>query len=224
MAVSLSTETLPFTRTSIGRKVLMAVSGIVLVGFVIGHLIGNLQIYLGPHALNTYARFLHSNPGLVWSVRLILLLAAAVHIAGYVQTMGQSLRGRKTRYHVSPRYQSASIGSRSMRITGPLIFAYVFYHLAHLTFGGAHPHFDEHDVYRNVVIGFSSPIPSLIYIAAMLALGLHLVHGAWSMFQTLGLNSSRWSKRLQLFATALTALIVLGNISIPVSVLTGLIR
>lgn len=224
MAASLTTETLSFTRTSIGRKVLMAVSGIILVGFVIGHLLGNLQIYLGPDALNTYARFLHANPGLVWSVRLLLLAALAVHVIGYVQTALQSLRARGTRYQVAQRYSAASFGSRSMRYTGPLILAYVFYHLAHLTLGTAHPRFDEQDVYRNVLIGFSSPVPSLVYIAAMTALGLHLVHGVWSMFQTLGLNSFRWSERLRRFSAALTALIVLGNISIPVAVLTGLIR
>jgi succinate dehydrogenase / fumarate reductase cytochrome b subunit len=202
----------------------MAATGVILVGFVIGHMLGNLQIYLGAEALNAYAKFLHSNPGLVWSVRVLLLISLTVHIVGYAGTTLQSLRGRSSRYQAPRRYMAATIASRTMRYTGPLLLLYVVYHLAHLTLGTAHPQFDANDVYRNVVVGFSDPVASGIYIIAMGALGLHLVHGVWSMFQTVGANNGSWTERLRTVATALTAVIVVGNISIPIAVLTGFIR
>lgn len=215
---------MPFVRTSIGRKVLMALTGVMLVGFVIGHLLGNLQIYLGPSALNAYAAFLHSKPALIWGARIVLLVALVVHLIGFAQTTLQSLRSRQSRYHAPRKYLAASTASRTMRYTGPALLLYLIYHLAHLTFGVAHPQFDPHDVYRNVVIGFSNPVAAGIYIIAMGALGLHLVHGVWSMFQTVGVNNSVWTERLRTAAVALTGAIVAGNVSIPIAVLTGFIR
>jgi succinate dehydrogenase / fumarate reductase cytochrome b subunit len=211
-------------RTSIGRKVLMAASGAVLFLFVIGHLLGNLQIFRGPAAIDAYAHFLKSTPALLWGARLTLLCAVLLHGWAALTTTLQSWRARRERYASPRRYNVATLFSRSMRVTGPLIFAYVVYHLLHLTVGCVHPEFVEGQVYRNVVVGFSRPLAALTYMAAMAALGMHLVHGVWSMFQTLGLSSGRWRPRLRLLAATATALIVAGNVSIPLAVLAGWLR
>ncbi|MBK8479848.1 MAG: succinate dehydrogenase cytochrome b subunit [Proteobacteria bacterium] len=211
-------------RTSIGQKVLMAASGALLFLFVIGHLLGNLQIFRGPQAIDAYAHFLQSNAALLWGARITLFCALLVHGWAAVATTLRSWRARREPYAGQRRYRTATLFSRSMRVTGPLIFAYVVYHLLHLTVGSAHPDFVEGQVYRNVVVGFSEPLAAVTYMLAMTALGLHLVHGVWSMFQTLGLSNGRWRRRLRLLAGSVTALIVAGNVSIPLAVLAGWLR
>jgi len=217
-------QPLPFIRTSVGRKVLMAATGAILLLFVIGHLIGNLQVYSGPEALNGYAAFLRSIPRVLWPVRLVLLFCLTVHVVSAIQTTIQSMRGRRSPYRHARRHLAATWPSRTMRITGPLLLLYLIYHILHLTTGTVHSSFVEGDVYHNVVEGFSDPAVSALYIVAMLALGLHLVHGVWSMFQSVGLNNKSWTDRLRLLAVVATGLIVLGNISIPVAVLAGIIQ
>jgi len=214
-----------FFGSSIGKKVVMAGSGLVLLGFVIGHMIGNLQIYLGADSLNEYAEFLrHFLHGQgIWLARAGVLLAVALHIwAATSLTLG-NWSARPIGYRQWQARES-TYASRTMIWSGPILFAFILYHLAHLTVGSAHPQFVASDVYRNVVIGFSNPFASAFYILAMLALGLHMYHGLWSMLQTLGASHERWNPWRRVLALAVAGVVVIGNISIPVAVLAGYVR
>jgi len=211
-----------FLRSSIGQKVVMAVTGLVLYGFVIGHMLGNLQIYLGPRAINAYGEFLRQflhGQGL-WIARATLLVAVALHVwVAVVLTLSNwSARPRGYR-RWEPR--ESTYASRTMVWSGPLLLAFLLYHLAHFTTGTAHPEFVPGDVYRNVVVGFQNPFASAFYILAMLALGLHMYHGFWSMLQTLGLSHPRWNRVRRGVSALLAFGVVAGNISIPLAVLLG---
>jgi succinate dehydrogenase / fumarate reductase cytochrome b subunit len=219
------TRGVSFVGSTIGRKVVMAVSGIVLVGFVIAHMAGNLLVYLGPHALNEYSLSLREvlhGAGL-WIARAGLLLAVVLHIwAATSLTLGER-RARPVGYRAVQRRES-TYASRTMIWSGPILLLFIVYHLLHFTFGVVHPSFIEGDVYHNVVAGFSVWPVSLFYILAMLSLGLHLRHGVWSMLQTLGLSHPRWNGLRSVFATVVALVVVVGNISMPVAVLAGVVK
>jgi succinate dehydrogenase cytochrome b subunit len=211
-----------FLSSSIGKKVVMAVTGLVLLGFVVGHLVGNLQVYLGREAMNHYAEFLRAflhGTGL-WIARAGLLVAVALHIWAAASL---TLANRAARPHGYRQRDdlAATYASRTMRWSGVIVALFVVYHLMHLTWGNVHPDFRHGDVYHNFIAGFRQPLASAFYIVAMVLLGLHLQHGAWSMLQTVGLNHPRYNRLRQGFAYAMAALVVLGNISFPVAVLTG---
>jgi len=218
--------------TSIGKKAVMAVTGFILVGFVIGHMLGNLKIYYGEEKFNAYALWLREvgSPALgheqfLWLVRLILLTATVLHIVAAVQLTQMSYAARPLGYGEWKAIQ-ATYASRTMRWGGVIITLFVIYHLLHFTFGAvgfAPGQFKPLSVYRNVVIGFSVWYVSAIYIAAMVALGLHMYHGVWSMFQTLGLTTENASRLYRALATVSSVIVVLGNISVPITVLAGLI-
>ncbi|MFN0165745.1 MAG: succinate dehydrogenase cytochrome b subunit [Bryobacteraceae bacterium] len=212
-----------FWDTPIGKKAVMAVTGVILFGFVTGHMIGNLQIYLGPEKLDAYAKALHSLPGLLWGVRLALLAAVGLHILASVQLTKQSWAARPVGYR-KKEAMAASYAARTMRWSGPIIAAFIVYHLLHFTVGSAHPHFQELQVYRNVVTGFQVIPVSIAYIVAMILLGMHLNHGLWSMFQSLGISHPRYTPKFKVFAQVFSAVIVIGNCSIPISIMTGLVR
>jgi succinate dehydrogenase / fumarate reductase cytochrome b subunit len=218
-------EVVGFLASSIGKKVVMAVTGLVLFGFVVGHMIGNLQVYLGPEALNAYAETLRKFGPLLWAARLGLLLAVGAHIwaAWSLTRMNQEARPRGYRQRAN---RASSYASRTMRWSGVTLLLFIVYHLLHFTFGArsVHPQFVPGDVYHNFVTGFQNPLVSAFYILAMLALGLHLYHGAWSMLQTLGLSHPRYDGLRQGLAAALTVAVVAGNLSFPLAVLTGLLR
>lgn len=201
----------------------MAASGAVLFAFVIGHMLGNLQIYLGPEKLNAYAAFLKHNPGPLWGVRLVLLACVLIHIVSAFQLAMLKSRARPVAYHKKGNAGS-TYASRTMMMSGPIILTFLIYHLLHFTVGAAHPDFREADVYRNVVTGFQNVPAAIAYILAMLFLGNHLVHGVWSMFQSVGVAHPRYTPLLKRFALAATLVIMAGNISIPVAVLAGLVR
>jgi succinate dehydrogenase / fumarate reductase, cytochrome b subunit len=211
-----------FVQSSIGRKILMAVSGVMLFGFLVAHLIGNLLVYRGPEALNGYAAALRHLGGLLWAARLGLLVAVLVHIWAAVSLTLTSWKARPQGYR-SPTYQEATYASRTMRWGGVVLFLFIVYHVMHLTLGTVHPAFTE-DVYQNVISGFQVVPVSVFYILAMVALGFHLYHGLWSMLQTVGLNHPRFNGARKIFAVLFTLFIVIGNISIPVAILTGLVR
>ena len=218
-------RTLTFFGSSIGKKVVMAATGLVLYGFVIGHMLGNLQIYLGPKAINDYAEFLqHFLHGKgIWLVRGGLLVAVGLHIWMAVTLTLSNWSAWPVGYRDWQAVES-TYASRTMIWSGPILGAFIVYHLAHLTLGSVHPDFVKGDVYRNVVVGFQNPFVSGFYILAMLALGLHMFHGFWSLLQTLGLSHPRWNPLRLSLAWLLAALVVAGNISIPVSVLAGLVH
>jgi succinate dehydrogenase / fumarate reductase cytochrome b subunit len=214
-----------FLDATIGKKIVMAITGLVLFGFVVVHMIGNLQAYLGPVALNAYAVWLREllhGAGL-WIARAVLLAAVVLHVWAAVSLTIENRQARPVGYR-QRRWVESTYASRTMVWSGPILALFIVYHLLHLTTGTVHPSFVEGDVYHNFVSGFRVVPVSVFYIVAMLALGLHLYHGAWSMLQTLGLSHPRWNPLRKAFAGSLTAVVVLGNVSFPVAVLLGIIR
>ncbi len=219
------TSAVLYLESSVGRKLVMAVTGIVLFGFVVGHMIGNLQVYLGPAALNHYAELLRElgHGGVIWVVRGVLLAAVGLHVWAAVTLALENRAARPERYR-RLRYEASDYASRTMIWSGPLLAAFVVYHLLHLTVGSVHHDFVAGDVYHNVVAGFRVWPVAASYIACMLALGLHMYHGVWSMVQTLGLEHPRYNAWRRAAAAFFTFIVVIGNISIPVAVLTGVVR
>lgn len=219
------TSAVLYLESSVGRKLVMAVTGIVLFGFVVGHMIGNLQVYLGPAALNHYAELLRElgHGGMIWLVRGVLLAAVGLHVWAAVTLALENRAARPERYR-RLRYEASDYASRTMIWSGPLLAAFVVYHLLHLTVGSVHHDFVAGDVYHNVVAGFRVWPVAAFYIACMLALGLHMYHGVWSMLQTLGLEHPRYNAWRRAAAAFFTLIVVIGNVSIPVAVLTGVVR
>ena len=175
-----------FWDSTVGKKVVMAVTGIILVTFVIGHMLGNLQMFLGAEAMNRYAAFLKSTGELLWLARAGLAVAAVLHIISAVQLTMLNRAARPVAY-AKQEPTVSTIASRTMRLGGVLLAVFLIFHLMHFTTGTLHPAFSHTGVYGNVILGFRSPWVVLFYVAAMAALGLHLFHGAWSAFRTLGL-------------------------------------
>lgn len=224
-AISFPAENLRFWQTTVGKKVIMAVTGVILFGFVIGHLLGNLQIFLPPEKINNYAATLRAHPGLLWGARITLLVAVLLHIWSSFQLWLLQREARPIKYMRKTNIGS-TYASRTMMWSGPIILAFVIFHLLHLTFGTVHPggHFDPHNVYDNVVTGFQIWPVSLFYIIAMIMLCYHLYHGLWSMLQTLGVSHPVYTPWLRLLAKIVAILIAVGNISIPVAILAGFIK
>jgi succinate dehydrogenase / fumarate reductase cytochrome b subunit len=215
---------------SIGAKGVVAVTGLALAGFVIVHLLGNLQIFLGPEALNAYAKKLSSLPALLWSVRVGLIVLFAVHLTAAVRVTLQNRAARPLRYERrKPAHRAPA--ARTMIWTGLVVLAFVVYHLLHFTFGVTHPqHFalhdlqGRHDVHRMVVLGFSEWPVALSYVVANVLLGFHLSHGVASCFQTLGAASPRWEPPVRRAAQALAVAVAAGNAAIPLAVMLGVVR
>lgn len=232
--------------SSIGRKILMAVTGLILVGFVIGHLVGNLQVFQEPDHINGYGQFLHGLGPLLWVARLVIIASVAIHIwAATVLTL-ENNQARGGAYGVKKTIQ-ATLASRTMRLTGYVVLAFLLYHLAHFTWGAAQTetykeniaHYtmqgdyrvagfvvvkagaDVLDVHTMVVRGFQQPVVALFYILAVGLLSFHLLHGFDSLFQTLGLRSAKWSAALHQVAVAFCAIYFLANLAIPGAVLLG---
>jgi succinate dehydrogenase / fumarate reductase, cytochrome b subunit len=224
-AVNFPPGTLRFWQTTVGKKAVMAVTGVMLFGFVVAHLLGNLQIYLSPEKINHYSATLKSHPGLLWSARIGLLIAVMLHIWSSLQLWLLQREARPVSY-VKKTNIASTYASRTMMWSGPIILAFLIFHLLHFTFGTVHPGgpFSEHDVYNNVVTGFRVWPVSLFYIVAMIMLCYHLYHGLWSMFQSLGISHPVYTPWLKLGAKVLAILIAAGNISIPVAVIAGLIK
>ena len=217
--------------STVGKKIVMALSGILLIAFVVGHMIGNLKVYQGRATFNHYAEGLRTfgAPFLgygqaLWLTRLVLLGAVLIHIVAAAQLTVRSRKARAVGYRRYDGDMAFSYASRTMVWGGLIILAFVVYHLLHLTFGSAHPDFHAGDAYHNFVRGFQSWPVSLAYSAAMIPLGLHLYHGFWSMLQTLGADSGRRGRWRRPVAAALALVVVLGNISFPVAVLIGVVR
>jgi succinate dehydrogenase / fumarate reductase cytochrome b subunit len=209
-----------FFRSSIGMKVVMALTGVILFGFVIAHMLGNLQVYLGPTALNTYAENLRHLGALLWLARGVLLVSVLLHIWSATALTLMNRAARPAGYR-EKEHRESTYASRTMRWSGVLLLLFIVYHLLHLTFGTVHPDFVAGDVYHNFIVGFRPALVSGFYILAMLALGLHLYHGVWSFLQTLGLSHPRYNHLRHAFATLVTVIVVAGNISMPVAVMAG---
>lgn len=219
-------------KSSVGKKIVMAVTGLLLVGFVVGHMAGNLKIYLGPESFNAYALALREfgahflgYSGALWIARVVLLAAVVLHVASAYQLARTSHAARPVAY-AQPRAPD-SYAARTMRWGGVILLFFVVYHLLHFTFGvvGYGPgQFVHMDAYNNVVAGFKVWYVSLFYIVAMVALGFHLSHGVWSMFQTLGVSSPGAQRALRAIGPTVAAVVVAGNVSVPLAVMAGLVR
>lgn len=219
-----------FYRSAVGKKAVMAITGVFLFGWILMHMIGNLKIYFGPEHYNEYAHWLRmiGTPLVpekiaLWIVRILLVVAVYLHIDAATKLTLMNRAARPVSYR-SRDFVAASYASRTMRWGGVLIALFVIYHVAHLTFGKFHPSFVEDDVYHNVVAAFRVWWVSAIYIVAQVALGLHLYHGLWSMFNSVGLNHPRFNSWRRYFATAFALIIALGNISIPLFIMIGVVR
>ncbi len=214
---------LRFWNTTNGKKAIMAVTGVILAGFLVGHLLGNLQIFLGRDAFNRYAENLHNLPALVWGTRVVLLLAVGLHIWSTVQLADRKSSARPVAYQkYTP--QTSTYASRTMYMSGPIVAAFIVYHLMHFTFGTGGTEYHYYDPYGNVVAGFKVLPIALAYVVAMGLLSMHLRHGLWSFFQSLGLNHPAYTPKLKGAAAAIAVLIFLGFASIPVAVLLGAVK
>ena len=211
--------------SSIGLKITMALTGVILSGFVLVHMLGNLQAYQGAEALDAYGKLLRKEPALLWTFRLVLLSAVGLHIWAFIALTRKNLQARPQAYQAR-KYKESSFASRSMIITGPLILLFIIYHILHLTTGTVHPDFQEGAVYHNLIVGLWGlrGIVGVIYIVAMIMLAFHLWHGVWSMFQTLGAPEDRYRSLGRRFATIFTILVTLGFASVPLAVLTGFLK
>jgi succinate dehydrogenase / fumarate reductase, cytochrome b subunit len=217
-------------RSAITKKAVMAVTGIFLFGWIFMHMLGNLKVYLGPEHYNEYARFLITmgapllpNKSALIIVRTLLLLAAVFHVVAATQLTIMNRKARPIAYR-EREYVAGTYAARTMRWGGVIILLFVIYHIAHLTFGKFHPDFIEGDVYHNFVTGFQVWWVSAFYVIANLALGMHLFHGLWSMFNSLGLNHPGFNPWKRAFATVFAIVVTAGNVSFPVAVLIGILR
>jgi succinate dehydrogenase / fumarate reductase cytochrome b subunit len=219
-----------FYGATIGKKVAMAATGVVLFGYVLAHLIGNLQIFSADRdQINHYAAFLHSpaNAGLLVFARLFLLVCVGLHILASIQLWNLKRQARPVSY-IKKDDAATSYASRTMMWSGPIVALFVIFHVLHLTVGAVVPlrevGIDAPDVRANVIEGFSNPAISSFYIIAMMLLCMHLYHGLWSMFQSLGFSHPRYTPILKRGAAVFAILIAIGNCSIPIAVLTGLLN
>ena len=237
--------------SSIGKKFLMAITGLLMVGFVTGHLVGNLQIFLPPDHINGYAHFLQSLGPVLWAIRLFLLACVAIHIWAAVALTLESKAARGPNEYAVKKWVNATVASRYMRLTGLVVLAFLIYHIAHFTLGVAQPENFKgalpgkwvmledarefgfplasmgdkvDDVYSMVFLGFANPVVSIFYIIAVGLLSVHLLHGIDSLFQTIGWRSAKWSDCLRKVALVYCVLYFLGNLAIPGAILTGLVK
>ena len=219
-----------FYRSSIGKKAIMALTGLILFGWIFLHMVGNLKLYSGPVDMNNYAAFLKAvgapavpETGVLWAMRLLLLVCIVFHIHAAYALTRMSAQARPVGYR-DRQYVKATYASRTMRWGGVIILLFIIYHLLHLTTGQAHHAFVQDDAYGNVVKGFQIWWIAAIYIIANLALGLHLYHGVWAMFGSLGIINPRIESWRRSFATVFAVVITAGNVSFPLAVLTGFVR
>lgn len=210
-------------RSTIGKKVVMAASGIILVGFVIGHVAGNLLVFRSAGAMNEYAALLKANPFVLWGVRGVILVAAIVHVISALQLSRLDRRARPVGYDRT-QPQASTFASRTIRIGGILLLVFIILHILHFTTGHLHPRFSHTDVYGNVVVAFSIWWVAALYIVAMIALALHLFHGIWSVGRTLGVVRPTGTPFRRRLTIAIVLLVWLGFTAIPVAVLAGVLR
>lgn len=224
-----ATFALDFYRSAVGKKYVMAITGIIWMGYVLAHMIGNLKIYLGPEELNHYAEFLREllvpilpRTVTLWLMRVVLIVAFVLHVHAAYALTRMNHRSRPVRYASERDYVTANFAARTMRWSGVIVLLFIAFHLSDLTWGFANPDFVRGDVYHNMVASLSFVPSAAFYILANLALGLHLYHGSWSLFQSLGVNNPRFNHWRRYFAAAFAAVITLGNLSFPIAILLGL--
>jgi succinate dehydrogenase / fumarate reductase cytochrome b subunit len=219
-----------FYRSSLGKKYIMALTGLGLFLFVIVHMLGNLQIFLGPEAINAYALFLKSRPALLWGARAGLLVIALLHIVSAIQLVRINRAARPVGYSTD-KVVASTFASRTMAVSGLILLMFIVYHLLHFTTGTIAPEFLQfedplrrHDVYRMMIEGFKNPLASAFYIVSMGLLYLHLSHGVSSLFQSLGLRRRRSVRFFDGLAKISGLVLFIGNCLIPIAVLAGWVK
>lgn len=220
-----------FYRSDVAKKWTMAVSGVILLGYIAAHMLGNMKVYLGPESINDYGEALRDLGGhlaprthLLWIMRIGLTAAFAIHIHAAYSLTRTNLRARgRIRYDVPREYLAANYASRTMRYSGVIVLLFIVFHLADLTWGTANPDFMRGDPYNNMIASFQRVPVAIAYIVANLALGLHILHGVWSLFQSIGANNPVYNRWRRYLAWAFTAVIVIGNLSFPIAVQLGII-
>lgn len=222
-------KALTLYRSSIGKKALMAVSGLLLAGFVVAHMLGNLKMFQGAEAMDAYAVFLRElgypvlpEYGLLWIARLALLGAVGIHAVAAFQLWQQSRKARPTGYRKEDS-QVFSYASRTMRWGGVIVLLFVVYHILHFTTGTVHPDFEYGMVYANVVVGFQNPLVAGFYLVAVGALALHLYHGIWSVFATLGVQNPKVERLRRPLAAGIALFLFVGYATVPVGVVAGVL-
>ena len=212
-------------RSSIGKKALMAVTGVVLFLFTVGHMAGNLQVFKGDGgaAINHYAELLRASMPLLWTIRIVLLVAALVHAVAGIQLWLERQKARPVSYQ-DYRPVVSTPASRTMIWSGLLILGFVVFHLLDLTVGVIHPEFEHGQVYANMLRSLGSVVGAGVYVVSMIALGFHLWHGLWSVFQSLGLSHRGLSAGIQKFAIGAAVLLTLGFAAVPLAVLVGIVQ
>lgn len=219
-----------FFNSTLGKKYIMAITGFMLFGFVIIHLLGNLQIFVGPDAINEYAHFLKAKPAVLWGARLSLLVIAILHIVTAYQLVARNRAARPVKYSSGKAPVAASLSSRTTAISGTIVLVFIVFHLLHFTVGLINPSLlrlernDMHNVFGMMVEGFSNPFISAFYLVSMALLCMHLAHGVGSMFQSLGIKNGAYDLVIDRFAKVAAALIFLGNCAIVIAVLTGIVK
>ncbi|MGZ4712853.1 MAG: succinate dehydrogenase cytochrome b subunit [Acidimicrobiia bacterium] len=219
-----------FWQSAVGKKWVMAVTGIMLLGFVLFHMLGNLKLYLGASHLNEYAEWLRTigepfapRGVFLWILRVGLIAAFFLHIVSAAQLTRMNQRSRPVKYQSPRDYVAADFASRTMRWTGVIVGLFVIFHLMDLTWGTANPDWVRGHVYGNVVHSFQRVPVAIVYMLANLALAIHIYHGAWSMFQSLGINNPKYNGARRKFAIGFAVLIGVANISFPLMVVTGVV-
>jgi succinate dehydrogenase / fumarate reductase cytochrome b subunit len=225
--------------TAVGKKYVMAITGIIGVLFVIGHMIGNLKAYLGIvthdgeqiYDIDWYGEFLREilvpilpRTYFLWGLRIVLILALALHLHAAYSLTVMNRRARPVKYQSERDYIAANFASRTMRWTGIIVLLFLAWHLADFTWGWLNPDFERGAVYRNMDASLSRIPVAILYIVANIALGIHLFHGVWSLFQSMGWSNPRFNSWRRGLATAIAAAIVVGNVSFPIAVLAGIIE
>jgi succinate dehydrogenase / fumarate reductase cytochrome b subunit len=225
-------QTMAVYRSSIGKKAIMALTGLIGVGFVLFHMYGNLKVFQGPEYFNLYAEGLRSigapifsHTHLLWVGRIVLLLAVVLHVWAAVSLTRQARKARTSKYAVTRRVH-ADYASITMRYGGTVLFFFILFHLMHFTWGvsAVHSDFIPGDAYHNVVSGFQFLPSVIVYLIAVTALGFHLYHGTWSMFQTLGLLNRKYDRPVRLLGLALALVIAVGFSLVPLGVTFGLVQ
>lgn len=217
-------------RSAVGKKYVMALTGIMILGFVFFHMIGNLKMYFGPEDFDHYGHFLREllvpifpKHYVLWALRLGLIAAFVLHIHAAYSLTVMNRKARATKYQSKRDYVAANYASRTMRWSGVIFGLFLVWHLFDLTFTGTGYDYVRGHAYSNVALSLGRPLNALLYVVANLALGLHLFHGTWSLFQTMGWNNPRFNSWRRGFAAGFTALIVLGNVSFPLAVTAGIV-
>ncbi|MDJ0769740.1 MAG: succinate dehydrogenase cytochrome b subunit [Ilumatobacter sp.] len=228
-----------FYSTAVGKKYVMAITGIIGIGFIVGHMIGNLKMYIGTvdeggtevYDIDVYGEYLREilvpilpRTYFLWGLRFVLIGAVVLHVhAAYTLTL-LNRRARPVKYQGARDYQVANFASRTMRWTGIIVLLFLFWHLADLTWGWFNPDFVRGEVYRNVDASLSRIPVAILYVVANIALGIHLFHGTWSLFQSMGWNNPRFNRWRRGLATGLAAVVVVGNVSFPIAVQAGIVE